>query len=231
MPRYPKHEQPTPEASQEGQAQPIVRRLSSSDIELAPVAVRPVAQETIELMPDPVTAAVNDVLEPATEEASAAMPLPTNAPTPEVVELTNRPVAIEDRPLHLMTREELMERLNAINAATQIARPLNELPGPRPAMTDRQRTQREAELARGAERVAQNAANQGPRRPPLTAVTPGRPQSGAPAALRPLPVVNPPVPASVVSARAPDDNQYAPDMNHGYIESPSAKAFNESHKG
>lgn len=231
MPRYPVQKEANPEVLQPQPEAPTVRRLSSSDLELAPVTVHPVAQETIELAPDPfdeVTAAVNAVVDPVT---AADLPNERERAEAEVVLPEMRPIAVEDKPLHLMTREELMERLNAINASTKLARPLNELPGPRPTLTERQMTQRDAELARGAERNAQHAATQGPRRPPLTALVPGRPQSGAPAALRPLPAVNPPVPASEVSARAPDDKEYVPDMRHGHTEKPADKAWNESHKG
>jgi acetyl esterase/lipase len=214
MPRYPKQEVVNPEAPQGAQEVPIVRRLSSDILELSPVAVRQVAPETIELAPDPeLDAKIAEVLGLISDPPGTPEVNPDNRP--EVVQPAMRPLAVEDKPLHLMTREELMERLNAINASTKLATPLNELPGPRPTMTERQMTQREAELARGAERVAANAAQKIAPRPPLTAVTPGRQD---PLLKPPLPLQTPVIEPTMAQARAEPDTEYVPDMQHGYIE-------------
>lgn len=229
MPRYNPPKAANPAGSLAEAAAPTVRRLSSSDIELTPVAVRPVAQETIELAPDPIDAAVDAVLG---ENKPTLLAPVTEASVwraePEVVQPTTHQLAVDDRPLHQLTHAELVAKLTAINESTRLATPLNEAPGPRPALTERQMTQREAELARGAERNRQHAANQGPRRPPLTSLVPGRQD---PLPRPPLPTQSPPVPNSETSARAPDDNEYVPDMNHGYVEDGMSKAFNERRRG
>lgn len=206
MPRYPVQKETNPEVVPAEAEAPIVRRLSSSDIELSPVAVRPVAPETIELAPGPTDAEVQAVLD---------------EPVPEVVTPVMRPLAVADKPLHAMTREELMAALANIQKANPVLVPANEAPQhERPKMTERQMTQREAELARGAERSAQHAATMVPRRPPLTAVVENRaPQSLAR-----------PVPHETVETRAPADAEYVPDMKHGYVETGDAKRFNDSHR-
>ncbi len=212
MPRHPQHQAPSklpyPEAPKAVTTQAALADPNAGLPELPPVRVEHKPLETFDLAPDPAKAVDQPVIE---------------APR-------QNPVLVDDRPLSALTHEELIAELNRRNNATKVARPLNEAHGPRPAMTDRQMTQREAELARGAERVAKNEAIAAtmPRRPPLTSLEQGRQN---PLPKPPLPLRTQPVPLGEVEARAEQDAEYVPDMNHGYIEtnkrSPGEYATNQ----
>ena len=218
MPRHPQHQQEATEPQTTvAPEEPIVRRISSDTIELTPVKPQPRPAETFELAKDDdpaLTSAVNEALGPV--PAAGTKPGENDSTVyPAVVQPHTKPISIGDKPLSQMTREELLERLGSINASTRVARPQNEQPHERPAMTERQLSQREAELARGAERVAANAAQKIAARPPLTAVTPGRQD---PFPKPPLPVQTPVVEPTIQQGRAEPDAEYVPDMAHGYIE-------------
>jgi hypothetical protein len=214
MPRHPHHRQDGTEPQiKVAPEEPTVRRISSDTLELTPAVVKHAEPETFELAKDdPLTAAVNAALGPASDPPGTPEVNPANRP--EVVQPKTVALAVGDKPLSQMTREELIARLGKINEQSKVARPLNETPHERPAMTERQMTQREAELARGAERVAANQARPIAPRPPLTALTPGRQD---PLPKPPLPVQTVVVEPTMAQGRAEPDGEYVPDMNHGYI--------------
>src|ERR1700720_367880 len=110
MPRHPQHQQPSPPVSQAAPAEPTTLTAAVEEVirELPPVRVEHTPLETIDLAPDPAKA----VDQPIIGE-------------PEVVVPRTNPVSIDERPLSTLTREELMERLNAINASTRVSQPLN----------------------------------------------------------------------------------------------------------
>jgi hypothetical protein len=183
--------------------------------------------ETLELAPDPLDVAVTDVLTPVqppvSVELQAEPPPPSSSPAPEYT--ARRAISLDEVPLSELTRDQLIERLKTLqNIAPSYSPPVVRQPT---IMTERQASQRDLEMQRGAERNVACAAQQIPRRPPLTSLAPGRQE---PQAVAPLPLRTEATQPAEQEGRGPDDGNYVPSMAHGYVEPAQAKQFNDNHR-